>query len=209
MPAGLIALFCALAPGPAHAIAVPSVPDCTFPTHVVLVGRDANGAADPLGTLNFVIRAVGHRPISGAIIVLDFSSTPDLKISSNQPDGGILDVSCPVGSVKAMTHADGSASFSIVGRAIHSAAGAHAATLDLYCNGVLLGTIPVAAFDQDGVAGINPTDNSLFLNDFFSGQYWERSDFDGNGVLGPADLSLWAEAFFAANSVQSGMEICP
>jgi len=206
-----IGAFSALAPGLALAIGIPDPAQCTIPSHVVLVGRDAGGMADPLGTMTFVIRRVNGAPLAQAVIVVDFSSTPDMRPSASQPDPAIADVGCPnYATVRTVTDVNGRATIRIVGYAVPTEpAGAHAPTLIIYCNGVYLGTAVVSAFDLDGSAGINPVDNSVFLRDFFSGQYWERSDFNGDGVLGPADLSAWVQAFFAANSVQSGGAGCP
>jgi hypothetical protein len=210
--AAAIATICALTPGPARASGIPDPAQCTIPSHVALVGRDASGMADPLGTMTFVIKRLSGDPLNQGLIVLDFSNTPDMKPAAAQPDPAIFSVFCDGSnsSVRTMTGLDGRATIRIVGYAVPTApAGAHAPTLNVYCNGVFLGTAIVSAFDLDGNSGINPTDNSVFLRDFFSGQYWERSDFDGNGVLGPSDLSLWVQAFFASNSVQSGGASCP
>jgi hypothetical protein len=162
--------------------------------------------------MTFVIRRLSGDPLNQGLIVLDFSNTPDMRPSASQPDPAVLDVFCQggVSTVRTMTGPDGKATIRIVGSAVPSApSGAHAPTLGVYCNGVFLGTVIVSALDLDGSAGVNPTDNSVFLRDFFSGQYWERSDFNGDGVLGPGDLSVWVQAFFAANSVQSGGAGCP
>jgi len=207
-----IATICVLAPGLARASGIPDPATSTIPSHVLLVGRDAGGTADPLGTMTFVIKRLSGDPLNQGVIVLDFSNTPDMKPAAVQPDPAIFSVFCDGSnsSVRTMTGLDGRATIRIVGYAVPTAAaGSHSPTLNVYCNGVFLGTSIVSAFDLDGSAGVNPTDNSVFLRDFFSGQYWERSDFDGNGVLGPSDLSVWLNAFFASNSVQSGGASCP
>ena len=207
----LVAL-CSVAPAIARAAPVPSPANCTIPSHVVLVGRDASGAADPLGSITLVIRKLTNEPIAQASISIDFHNTEDMQPSLVQPDPSVT-VFCGGGKaiVRAFTDNNGQATIRIVGRAFHSVpGGAQAPTLDVFANGVLLGTVPVSAFDQDGGGGVNPADESLFFADFFSGQYWARSDFDGNGALGPNDLSLWEQAFFASNSVQSGgASACP
>jgi len=210
--AAAFAALCSLAPPLAHASNIPYPPNCTIPSHVVLTGLDAHGAADPLGTMTFEIRSLVNLPLNNAVLAIDFGQTPDVRPSEVQPDPSVTQVFCAAGGpiVQAFTDINGRVTIRLVGRAYHSAAsGAHAPTLQIFCNGVFLSTVPVSAFDQDGGGGLNPADESLFFSDFFSGQYWARSDFDGNGALGPNDLSLWEQAFFASNSVQSGAGTCP
>lgn len=52
-------------------------------------------------------------------------------------------------------------------------------------------------------------DLSLFLADYFSGQSFARSDYNGDGTLDGNDLSLWLAGFFAAGSAVSGGAACP
>jgi hypothetical protein len=81
-------------------------------------------------------------------------------------------------------------------------------TLEVFGNGIYLKTVRVAALDQNG-SGVDGTDLSMFIADYFSGQPFARSDYDGDGALTGIDLSLWLAAFFAGNSVQTGGAVCP
>lgn len=174
----------------------------SWPRHVNLVGRNAVGVSDPAGTLDFhVTRASGVE--EPWMIVFDLTNAPDLDLCLEQDPGVILQ--CDAGGqryVRVFCDNHGRASFRLVGHADHAAPGTNAPSLSVYVDGVPFGTIPIAAFDQDG-NGVNPSDQSLWLQDYFSGQYWERSDFDGDGVLGPNDLSLWRQAFFGDGSISN------
>jgi hypothetical protein len=56
---------------------------------------------------------------------------------------------------------------------------------------------------------VDGQDLSLFLKDYFSGQSFARSDYDGSGTLDGNDLSLWLAAFFAGASSTGGGAACP
>lgn len=205
----LVALS-AFAPPPAGA-GLPPPPQSTIPQHVLLVGRDASGNADPLGAATAVIRDFANNPVPGVEVLIDFSTTPDMRPSAAQPDPAIVSVDCPGGPVlKVVTGANGSVTFRIVGRANLSAAtAAQLPTLRFYCQGAYLGQAIVSAYDLDG-GGVGPTDLNAWLQDFFSGNYFARSDYDGNLIVGPNDLSMWLKAFFGSNSIQGGMGgVCP
>lgn len=132
---------------------------------------------------------------------LSIAFASDLGVCQQQDPG--VAVSCDVYNqrwVGLTCDSHGRASFRVVGHADHAASDTNAPSLRIYADGLLSGTVPVAAFDQDGI-GLGPADNSLCQADYFSDQYWERSDLDGDGVLGPADLSLWLDAFFGDGSL--------
>jgi hypothetical protein len=210
--AAAFAVLCALAPGLATA-KIPYPALCTVPDHILLVGCGPNGAADPAGTITCVIRNLQDFPEPQAMVILDFSQTPDMEPSMVQPDPGVYGVFCQGGSryVQALTDMQGSVTFRLVGCALRStASGAHGPTLIISADGVQLRVATVSAFDLDGAQGVGPTDLTAFLQDFFSGQYWARADYDGDGTLGPNDLSVWVQDFFSGNSVQGGsMAGCP
>jgi hypothetical protein len=196
-------------PALAHA-GFPPPPNSTIPSHVLLVGRDASGNADPRGLMTAVIRDLANNPMPNVTVAVDFSVTPDMRPAAVQPDPAIAAVDCVSGPmVMGLTGADGSVTFSIVGRANRSAAtAAQSQTLRFYADGTLLGQVVVSAFDLDG-GGVGPSDLNAWLQDFFSGQYWARADYDGNLTVGPADLSAWLGAFFGSQSVQGGGASCP
>ena len=187
---------------------VPSPSESTFPHHVLVVGTDAAGVADPAGTLSFHIVHFGGRPYPDPLIVLDFSNCPGIELCTTQADPQVI-VDCPTHTARFFGNGNGDAVVRITGHVDRAVAGSHAPNCILYSDGVLLGTFPAASPDQDG-NGLGAPDNSLWQQDYFSGQYWERSDFDGSGTLSAADLSLWTTLFFADGSIRScGANVCP
>lgn len=188
------------------AAAVPSPSQSTIPTHIVLVGTNALGVADPLGAFTVTVRNAGGVPVMGAGVSCSFNRSPDTVLCATQPEASNSMV-CDQGlSPYAVSYAlsGGVAHFKLVGHANHTLPGAHDRSVDIYADGVLLGTVRVAVLDHDG-GGVGPADQSLWLADYFSSEYRERSDLDGDGVLGPSDLSIWQAAFFSAGSIQG----CP
>lgn len=193
------------------AAAVPSPVTSTIPTHAVLVGTDANGAADPLGAVTVVVRDPAGTPYPFALVALRFTDCSDFLVSQSQPWPG-ASASCPrpYGPVvQKVAGPDGVATFAAVGRADRSQPATRTAELEVLADGVRLGTIPVAAYDQDG-GGVGATDLALWVADFFSGEYFQRSDYDGDGALGATDLAEWAGAHFAHGSILPGVtNYCP
>jgi len=53
------------------------------------------------------------------------------------------------------------------------------------------------------------TDLSIAASDFFSNQYHARSDYDFNGHVSGADLSLLLRAVYAQASTSSGATCTP
>ena len=191
--------------------ASPPDPDnCEVPGLITLVARGADGTADPLGRFIVVVRDFNNVPEENDLVVLDFSSCPDIRLSSDQSDPGVI-VDCLTRTVRGLTSwPTGSVTFRVIGSAVNSGAspGAIGPTLEVYADGVFLGAVRVAALDQNGIAGVNGDDFSLFLTDYFSGQPFARSDYDGNGAVDGNDLSLWLVAFFDGGSARSGGAAC-
>jgi hypothetical protein len=52
-------------------------------------------------------------------------------------------------------------------------------------------------------------DISLWLGDFALGEPIGRSDYDGDGVVSAADLSIWLGLWGAAGSSESAASFCP
>lgn len=199
-----------LAAPPLAFAGVPDAGSSTWPHHVVLVGTNAAGVPDPIGRMDFAIyRFGGTTPVGGAAIVFDFSGCPGVEICSDQGNAEV-GADCPTHTVRTFADAFGKASMIITGRVDRALAQSHAPSAKLYVDGVFFGTVPVAAYDQDG-NGLGAADNSLWQADYFSGQYWERTDLDGDGALGAADLSAWLRAYFADGSTRgcSSGNVCP
>ena len=76
-------------------------------------------------------------------------------------------------------------------------------------DGVPLGVESVAAFDRNDVGGVTALDGSLWARDLFSGTYFARSDYDGDGDIDGIDGALWAAVFFGGTSAVSCGPLCP
>jgi len=187
---------------------IPWPANSDWPRHVLLVGTDASGVADPAGTMSFTIRDLGNHPQGSALVVLDFSNTPGIVLCTPQPDPAVI-FDCGTRTVRWFVDRLGQATIRLTGRANRSVPGSQAPSANLSVDGVLFGIIPIATPDQDG-NGLGAADNSLWQQDYFSGPYWERSDFDGDGSLGAADLSMWTTLYFAGGSTRScSGSVCP
>ncbi len=204
----LLAVALATAPAAAQA------PCGSCPSCIMLVGT--NGAvADPVG--NFCVTAVNPTdcaPLPGALIVVDFSACPGVKLCSIQPDP-TMTVNCATRTVSKMADATGTACFDIVGGAI-VAAGVPCPPPGCATISALVGTslVPlchplVSTPDLDNMGGVNPTDLSIWLSIYFSGQYCQLADYDCSGTLSPTDLSKWLSIFFAGGSVAGCPVSCP
>ena len=205
----LVAISLALAVPTVTRAGVPDRNASTWPRHVLLVGTSAGGAVDPAGRMDFTIcRATCAVREGYSLIVFDFSQSPGIEFCSPQPDPALI-VDCPTRTVRCFADAQGNASFSIAGRFNRSVIGSHAPSCKLIVDGVEFGTMPVAAVDEDGY-GLGAADISLWQQDYFSGPYWERSDFDGDGTLSAADLSIWLSVYFVGGSTRSCIgNACP
>ena len=183
--------------------------NCEAPGLITLVARGADGTADPIGTFTVFVRDFNNVPSENEMVSLDFQNCPDIRLCIDQDDPRVT-VDCAGRSVSARTGPDGAASFRVIGCAVNqgSSPGAIAPTLIVFAEGVYITTARVAALDQNG-GGVDGSDLSMVLDDYFSGQPFARSDYDGNGVLTGNDLSLWLAAYFKAGSAVSGGAACP
>ena len=195
---GLLSLVALLGmPRPGSA-GVPNPAESVWPHHVVLVGTNASGVPDPIGTMHVEINHYGGRPYGSPIIVLYFSASPGVEFCMDQGNPAVI-ADCATRTVRTFGDNFGKANLIVTGHVDRNFDQSHAPSAQLYVDGVLFGTIPVASYDEDGF-GVSAADNSLFQQDLFSGQYWERSDFNGDTLLTAADLSVWLTAYFGDGS---------
>src|SRR5215471_3959541 len=208
VPMAALSLLVLIAPR-THASNIPSPGNCTLPAIIHLVGSNGVAPDAVAGQFTVVARLLTNTPIDGCVIVLDLSSCPDLVLCSDQMDPDAI-IDCASKTVRKLTNIQGQVTFTVLG---HSDGVGHpesvAGSAKLFGNGVWLNTPSVASFDLDGSGGVGAGDLSVWLNDFGSGQPYERSDFDGSGSIGAADLSEWLAVFGAGGSTQSCGASCP
>ena len=189
----------------------PSVANSTVPAQILLVGHDGL-SADPAGHFDVVVRDLANQPCVGAVVSIDFSGAPDLAISTLQFQSGMSLASCTPAIVTATTDGLGRASFNIVGAVgthsmVSTPSGPCTATITATPSGgggVLLSTTPVAAFDLNGIDGVNADDVHLWLADFASGNSPCYSDFDNSGGVGASDLSRIVAIISGRRSTEPG-----
>ena len=193
---------------------VPSPADSDVPCGLTLVGS-TGGVADARGQFTITVRDLAHNPIAGSSVVIDFNAcAADIRVCSVQPVAGVTaDCSGAVGSISAVSDGAGSVVLRVVGGARNTAAhtvGAGFKCATVYADGVNLGTINVAAFDENGAGGVNPADISVWLPDSFDypATYRGRSDYNCTNSINPADLSLLLGASLGGASFNSCSAYC-
>ncbi len=178
----------------------PPANNSTIPLHIIVVGHDGAGQADPIGQFTVTVRDLANNPVAGANVVCDFSNYTDLEVAATQPFPGVSSL-CANHSVLALTDVSGVATFRVVGAATSSGpSGTGMLAMRIYADGVLLGNISAAALDLVGQDGLSGSDLAAWTTDAFSGLPLARSDYDGSGAIGGSDLAIWARAYFANGS---------
>jgi hypothetical protein len=182
----------------------PSPTHSTIPCGFNLVGLTSPLRADPIGEFEIVIRGFVGQPLPGVLveIVMD-DCAPDLRLCEHQPGTPAttpVEVSCvpPRSSVRASTDDEGRVRLALVGSASNTHAGAPAAGWQcarVYADGILMASVNVGAYDQNGAGGGNPADASIWSEDNWDEDYESRSDLDCSHSVNPADLSLMLNSF--------------
>jgi len=227
---------CGLLVAGAAIASVPSPNNSTITNIVRLVGANAAGTiVDPVGTYTVVIRDLANNPVQNSSVVIDFSlcGTFDTNMGTIQNHPGVT-LDCPTKTVRGLTDATGTFSFRIRGGAHNTGnlAGNSTPCGRVFADGVIMkatATIPgvgsatnigtngiiVSTYNEDGAfnfSGVTPLDLSAFAGDFFSPNYYTRSDFNGDGIKSPLDLSNMAGVFFtmfSSTSVTGSAAYCP
>lgn len=215
LTAALLLAASALEPArPAHA-STPGGSNCTVPQLVHLVGMDGNGTPASIGQFTVVLRDLANHPVPGARVKFSLASVTDVAASSSQPDP-TLDVDCAAEVVNKLTDANGSATFSVVGRGTGTLS-----TEATGCTGLIqwadvpgfgdlaIGSVIVTTFDLNGSGDVGASDLSVFLHQFAMGNGSRACDYDNSGVLGASDLSMWLTALASGAHLQSGGATCP
>ena len=192
--------FLAASGNPAHAGLPPSF-NSTIPGQIRLVGADPLGHPDPAGEFTVTVRDLANSPMAGSLVDVDFTAATDVALCGVQGAGTSLVASVASG----VTGADGQVTMTLLGHGIAGAPPSSSSAVRIYADGVLLGSIPCAAFDLDGVGGLNGADESRWLADYITGLFMPRGNYDNSGALGGSDLSIWLSTFVRGKQVQS----CP
>jgi hypothetical protein len=219
---------CGLLSASAAMAGVPSAGTSTVGTFIRLGGFNNSNVVEPQVEKTITVRDAGSSPVQNSTVEIRFgvcTSTGEFRICGDQPFPG-LGVSCVDNTVIQVTDAAGDAVFRVVGHALNpggGTAGFPAAGLagtpcaEVRADGVVLGSLRVKAYDQNGSNGVNPVDLALWLNDRFSitcgafcAEYRSRSDYNDDGNVNPVDLALFLSVRFSAQSPNScvGGSVC-
>ncbi len=199
---------------PARALAdIPEPYKWTIPSYIDVVGRGPDGAPDlTRGTFVIIARDQGGNPMGGLPVTVSLAACTDIRIDSQQ--WAPLTVDCATKSVTGVTAADGTVTFCIVGAATNQggANGAGAGGACVYGAGSLMATMTATVFDQNGAVtnpGVELTDAMAMMRDWGSGNYYGRSDYDHDGLLGLSDMIVLMRVWGAGSSVAGPIGICP
>lgn len=178
-----------------------------------LVNTDANGVPAADGAFTVTVRDLANVPVAFSQVQLEFSACgpgADVFIQSTQPQPG-LTVDCAAKIVRMTADEQGRATFIVVGGARSQAGNAPAALtgcVGVRADGVNLGSVPVAAFDQNGSNGITPADIGALVADLFSSEPRRRSDLNCSLDLSPSDISQLVAQLFSSSTAPLTGSFC-
>jgi hypothetical protein len=194
---------------------VPSAANSDVPCGIVLVGT-LGGVPDAAGEFTIIVRDQANNPIGNArveIVMCDCVGSggeQDIRLCANQTDPDVTSMlcepQCKGGLVTANTDGAGQVTLTLTGAANNLGSGDPAAPFNcgsVYVEGVNLGSMNVAAYDENGAGGVNPADLSVWLSDSFSPLVEGRSDFNCTNTVNPADLSILLGASLNGGSQSS------
>jgi hypothetical protein len=179
---------------------------------LVLGGFNSAGIVDANATKQILVTDPAGNLSGNCTVVIDFSActAQDIRLSQDQPHHPGTLFNCAAKTVTAVSNASGIATFRLAGGAAHSGAnspGVSSPCAVVRVEGILLGSLVVAAPDEDSSEGVNALDLAAFASDRF-GSYRARSDFDGDGSLTALDLSIFARFRFSGQSTNTHA-VCP
>jgi len=184
-----------------------------FDSHAKLTLVGTNGSvADSYHQLKCTLRDQYGNLLAGVPLDINFTPNAQYAICQSQPYVTYVSCALPTGlRLRQTSDANGVAIFRVVGGSNGNAVPQPISFWFTVSEAELgAGGDKIAVLDLDGAGGAQPADYSQLLNDFFSGLYYERSDFNFNGVLDPGDLSQWQIAFFGGGSaVGCSAGTCP
>lgn len=204
----------------AHA-ALPSAANSTCPGFIRIVGGTPSGPDVTDGLFTVVVRdAVGTgSPIGGSRVTVSFCLAEDLRICQDQQNPAYT-VDCEGGTVSALSDLQGVAQFTIIGGSydLLLQGASSRGSVKIYADdpvthqNVLISDesattgLVCSAPDLSGTGGLGASDFSLFANDL--GSSWQRSDFNGDGVVDVDDESILLGIFGSGRMMISCPSYC-
>jgi len=153
---------------------------------------------NPASTVT-VRNALGAPVDLGTPVFIDYSGCPDLLLSSGEWCSPVSSF-CPEKRMSTFTNPVGQAQWVVTGSVGNRAAASPPEWAEIragFPRDFVIGEVPVAAYDQDGVNGVRANDLSLFMGDILSNTFFSRSDYDANGIMTAGDLAAWFTTYFS------------
>jgi hypothetical protein len=195
---------CGLFVAAAAMAGVPSPANSTKSSNCIrYVASKAGPIADPAGLFTVTVKDLVPNPIPNSQVVIDFSGCGDTHAANQASQEPALNlvVDGTNKTVRALTNGSGVATFKIVGGVTASRTPVGATNCaKVYADGVLLSSVSVNAFDQDGVAGVALADLALWAGDLYGGASQQRSNYDCSAsapIVALPDLSIWAVDYYS------------
>lgn len=183
----------------------PDPAECTIQAPHLLVVGAAGGVADPAGAWTVVVRGFAGVPIAGSTVLIDFRQCSDIQLACDQSVVANQVHSGP-GYVFGITDRDGRFIFNVQGSATGQhldnggiSPGTNAGTpcATVYADGVMLGTVVVAALDVNGHGSpnaIDAADVAQVLADALSSSLGAtpraRDDYNFDSQVTAADVAV-------------------
>ncbi|HTK30854.1 MAG TPA: hypothetical protein VL332_02745 [Candidatus Saccharimonadaceae bacterium] len=211
-------LACSLLPIAAAHAALPDAAASTSPGFIRLVGGTPSGPDVTDGLFTVIVRTSGGATIDGSRVTVSICEAGDLRISQNQQNAAYT-VNCAGGTVSALTDNQGQVDFTILGASTGQFVGSSVrGTVKIFADdpvthqNVLISDpssvtgLICSTPDEDGNGGLTASDLSTASHDF--GLPWQRSDFNGDGVVDSADEDVLAGILFAGRMTVSFPPFC-
>jgi len=169
-------------------------------------GTVANGSGN-FEQHTITVRDAANNAVASSVVVLNFNACAPppgggpangIKLSTNQFGSGMT-LNTGARSMSGVTNSLGAVIFRVSGGSFNSVGNAAdpANCISVTADGVPLGTLSGATFDQNGVGNITGADAGLFQNDLF-GAYRHRSDYNKDGLVSGADGALMNNQLFGS-----------
>lgn len=178
-----------------------------LPIGIRLVGCGPAGPDSASGHIRFRIVDLYQMPIPNSLVVLDFHYCTGVTLAMDQQDPRLV-VNCAARTVSTRSDVGGYASFTVMGSGTAGPADA-GSNLRVYADGVLLGTLRLAALERDRLGGLTLADLAIWAADYFGDANPDRANFDFDPHVSLADLAIWAQAYFSGNDAVSPGPYCP
>src|SRR5262245_36565636 len=164
-------------------------PNCAFPALIRLVGENAVGVPDPAGMFTVTVRDGVGNLVPGSVVTIDVDGCGEMNLCP--ACCGAVCAPPPPQRAVAVTNAVGVATFDLVGARTPGVVALRNCVV-IRIDGAVGAFRSVAAFDLNGIGGVNAIDLGILGADLAGGLNLPRSDYNGDGSVNAIDTGLWA-----------------